>query len=186
MDGYLCSIIFHFFQMEAGMIGKILACLMIALLAAGSGLAQEKTENSTEKHFKEAWVLKKTSFKQEPEKKQQILLKTVEIYKAIVANFPEDKDACAEACFRIGEILRTLKKTEEAQAKFIEVLAYTAKGDFAARALKEIGHIYRRNKDFDMAIAYYRRIMDECPDQRESCADALTWIGKVYLKQKKY
>ena len=64
------------------------------------------------------------------------------------------------------------------------MLNFDNKGEFAARALKEIGHIYRRKKEFEKAAAYYQRVMDECPDQRDVCADAYTWTGKICLRQK--
>jgi hypothetical protein len=35
-------------------------------------------------------------------------------------------------------------------------------------------------------MEYYERVMKECPEQRDTCADAYTWIGKVHLKEKAF
>lgn len=168
------------------MIRRLSVCLVLTILVAGFSMAQESTQPSAKERLKEAWSLKKTSFKQEADVKERILLQTVERYKAILDEFPEDKAACAEAGYRAAEILRTLKKPDEAKAEFQRVLTFDPSSEFAARALKEIGHIYRRNKEYDQAIAHYKRVIDECRDHLGCCADSMTWIGKVFLKQKKY
>lgn len=165
------------------MIKKIVgSCLAVVFLL---GLAQSQTteENPAVERLKEASSLKRTSFKQAPEKKKEILLKTVECYRSVCNDFPEDRAACSEAGFRMGEILRTLKQSEEAKRAFEQSVEFDPASRFAARALKEIGHLHRRAKEYDQAMACYRRVLSECTDWNEDCADALTWIGKVHLKQ---
>ena len=149
-------------------------------------LDTEKLDPGASDRLKEAWNIKKTSFKQEPDVKKAILLKTAECYRSVLNDFPAAKPECAEACFRMGEIYRTLRMTDEAVKAFNRVLTFDRNGEFAARALKELGHIHRRVKEYDEAILYYRRVLDECPKQRDRCADAYTWIGKVHLKKKEY
>jgi tetratricopeptide (TPR) repeat protein len=166
-----------------GMTQKLISFVLFGLLLAGLAGAQEKCDEGAKNRLKSAWSLKKTSFKQDKEVKREILLKTVDCYRSLLRDFPDCKAACAEACFRMGEIHRSLKMTEEAEKNFNQVLTHDRTGEFAARSLKEIGHLYRRAKDYTKAHAYYQRVLKECADQREVCADACTWIGKVWLKQ---
>jgi tetratricopeptide (TPR) repeat protein len=173
--------LFTFFMKEVRMLKKILACLTVLVLAAGSAMPQEEADDASSR-LKQAWALKRTSFKQEPNVKRDILLKTVDCYRALVADFPDDKSACAEACFRMGEIYRSLKMTDEAAQEFSRVLVFEGKGEFPARALKELGHIKRREKNYAEALKLYKRVLDECPEEKDHCADAVTWTGKVLLK----
>ena len=163
---------------------KIVAIIAFAVLTAGAAFPGEGDPKGAANRLKEAWNLKKTSFKQETEVKRGILLKTVECYRSLLTDFPEAKAECSEACFRMGEIHRTLKMTDEAVREFNRSITFLSTGVFAARALKEIGHIHRRAKEYDKAVIFYKRVLDECKAQREQCADAYTWIGKVHLKRK--
>jgi tetratricopeptide (TPR) repeat protein len=165
---------------------KIVTGIAIAVLTAGVAFPREGGPSGASKRLKEAWNLKKTSFKQEAEVKKTILLKTVECYRSLLKEFPEAKAECSQACFRMGEIYRSLKMTEEALREFNRSITFIPAGEFAARSLKEIGHIHRRVKQYDKAIMCYTRVLDECPEQRDQCADAYTWTGKVHLKRKEY
>ena len=136
--------------------------------------------------LKEIWALKRTSFKKEASVKRKILLETAQAYEEFCIRFLEASAECAEACFRAGEIYRTLKMTGQAEAMFDVTLTHDAKGVFAARALKELGHIRRRSKDYEKAIRLYERVLAECPAVKAQCADAMTWIGKVHMKTKSY
>jgi len=185
------------------MIRKVVAGVALAVFIAGPAVAwdgsNEETEEANTKkiaeesavkgaeaRLKEAWAIKKTSFKKETAVKHGILLETVECYRSLLDEFSECHECCAEACFRMGEIYRSMKMTKKAEEEFNRTFIHDKKGEFAARSLKEIGHIHRRAKEYDAAIAYYNRVLGECPKQRSACADALTWIGKVHLKRKEY
>jgi tetratricopeptide (TPR) repeat protein len=177
--------------LEVGMCKQIIAGMVLVLFLSGFASTQEQSGSQDRaqqaaERLRESWALKKTSYKKEPQIKEEILLKTVESYQAIVHEFPENKEICAEASFRAGEILRTLKKPDEAKKAFQKAHAVEPEGEFAARALKEIGHLHRRVKEYDQALSFYRRVMEECSEHKDCCADALTWIGKVYLKQEQY
>jgi len=163
---------------------KIVASIAIAVLTAGAAFPGDGDPTGAANRLKEAWNLKKTSFKQEAEVKKDILLKTVECYRSLLTDFPEAKAECSEACFRMGEIYRSLKMSDEAAQEFNRSIAFLPAQEFAARALKEIGHIHRRAKEYDKAIIFYKRVLHECKEQREQCADTYTWIGKVHLKRK--
>ena len=165
---------------------NIVASIVISLLAAGAAFPRAEDPAGAKARLKAAWNLKKTSFKQEPDIKKDILLKTVDCYRSLLRDFAECKTECSEACFRMGEIYRSLKMTDEAVREFERTFTFDPSGVFAARSLKEIGHVHRRAKNYEKAIAFYQRVLDECPDQREQCADAYTWIGKVHLKMKQY
>jgi len=176
------------------MMKRLLAGMLIFMLLIGSHSAEgieDKTSDSDQQNtaaykLKAAWALKRTSFKKEPEVKKEILLKTVVLYQAMLSEYPDASSECAEACYRIGEIYRSLKLVGKAEAAFNMVLTYEKNSDFAARALNELGHIYRRYKEYDKAINYYQKVQTDCPAQKDRCADAYTWIGKVYLLQKQY
>jgi tetratricopeptide (TPR) repeat protein len=132
--------------------------------------------------LKEASALRRTSFKKPNDEKKRILLETAGVYERIIEEYRTCRPECAEASFRAGEIYRSLKMADRAEASFLRTLDFQAAGEFAARSLNEVGHIYRRKVDFGRAIEFYRRVLDECADVRDECADAVTWIGKVQLK----
>lgn len=160
--------------------------VLVGLLANFASLQGADDSKAAADRLKEAWAIKKTSFKKDKAVKETILLKTVECYCSLIKDFPEAKAECAEACFRIGEIFRTLKRVEDSEREFMRVLDFDKSGAFAARALKEVGHLYRRAKEYDKALGFYKRVMDEFAGQKEQCADAYTWIGKVHLVKKEY
>lgn len=168
------------------MMRKTVMGIAMLLVFAGAAFAQDGTQKAAAQRLKEAWSLRRTSFKQKAEKKRKILLDTVECYRSVLQDFPEAKAACAEAAFRAGEIYRSLKMNVEAERSFQEVLRHDVGGVFAARALLEIGHLHRRAKAYDEALAAYRKVLKQCPEARSQCADAVTWIGKVLLRKKAY
>ena len=168
------------------MMRKTMMGFALLFMIAGTALAREEARTPAVQRLKEAWSLRRTSFKKKGEEKRKILLETVDRYRSVMQEFPEAKAACAEASFRAGEIYRSLKMTEEAKGAFEGVLRYDTHGPFAARALLELGHIHRRAKAWDPALAFYRRVIAQCPKERDRCADAFTWTGKVLLRKKAY
>jgi tetratricopeptide (TPR) repeat protein len=166
------------------MFKRTIAALLCATLLAGIVAAQEEGQDgSAAAKLKEAYALRRTSFKKPREVKNRILLETAGIYEQIIKEHSECRAECAQASFRAGEIYRSLKMAERAEASFLRTLQFEKKGDFAARSLNEVGHIHRRKEEYDRAIEFYRRVLSECTDIRDECAEALTWIGKVQLKR---
>ncbi len=174
------------------MLKKVCVLFLSAMILGSAAPAGEKPapgqedENPAALKLKEAWKLKKTSFKKPKEEKARILLETATFYENIASEFPQCKAESAQACFRAGEIYRSLGMADKAEASFLEILAFDKSGEFAARSLLEVGHIYRRKKEYPKALEYYARVLGECPEVRDECADAVTWTGKVFLKMKAY
>ena len=94
------------------------------------------------------------------------------------------RNCATQGSARAGEIYRTLGLAERAESSFLRTLKFDPAGRFAARSLNEAGHIHRRKKEYEKAIAFYGRTIKECPGARGACGDAVTWTGKVYLKMK--
>lgn len=133
--------------------------------------------------LKEASSHRRTSFKKPAEEKRRILLEAAALYEGVIRDFPDYRSESAQAGFRAGEIYRTVGLPERAEKAFLLTLKFDAKGEFAARSLNEVGHLFRRKKEYRRALEYYSRVQKECPDIREQCAVAVTWTGKVLLKQ---
>jgi len=160
--------------------------LLIALVAVQAPAQKAPEPNPAKAKLKEASSLRRTSFKKPKVEKNRILLETAAVYESLIARCAEFKPECAQASFRAGEIYRTLGMVEKAESSFLRTLEFEQKGEFAARSLVEVGHIARRAKDYPAAIIGYERVLTQCPDVRDECADAVTWIGKVLLKMKDY
>lgn len=153
--------------------------------ASEAGTAMEDCASAADgakAKLKAASAMRRTSFKKPADEKERILLAAAAAYEEIVRLHADCHAECAEATFRAGEIYRTLRMADRAEAAFMRALEFQTGGEFAARSLNEVGHLYRRKKDYPHAMAYYRRVLSECADVRDECADAWTWIGKVYLK----
>jgi tetratricopeptide (TPR) repeat protein len=90
----------------------------------------------------------------------------------------------AEAHWRAGELWRTLRHEENARRSFSAVTGMAAADPrLAAKAWLEIGHLDRRAKRWDAAIASYRRVLEVEPQQRRESAQSLTWQGKSLLSK---
>ncbi|MBM4013495.1 MAG: hypothetical protein FJ293_00815 [Planctomycetes bacterium] len=88
----------------------------------------------------------------------------------------------AEAHWRAGELWRTLRHEEEARRCFSAVTGMAAADPrLAAKAWLELGHLDRRAKRWDAAIANYRKVPGVQPEQRRESAQSLTWQGKALL-----
>lgn len=91
----------------------------------------------------------------------QALERAAEAYAAVAQAWPADAEACAQAAFRRGEILRGLEQDAAARGAFLEALdAADAGGSepWGARALLELGRAATRgNRRLD-AIACFERV----------------------------
>jgi|GEM_PF-3276554 len=173
------------------MLQRVLIVLFLVVSVAVCGATDlwskgKEPPNPAQIKLKAAWDLKRTSFKKPKEDKERILLEVAQAYQQIIAELPEFTQECAQAAFRAGEIYRTVGRLKQAEATFLQALELDPKGTFAARSLNEVGHLYRRKKDYATALAYYQRVQGEYTAIRKEAAAAVTWTGKVYLRLKEY
>jgi tetratricopeptide (TPR) repeat protein len=100
--------------------------------------------------------------------------------RALRQYFPNEGWACAEAAFRAGELLRGAGDLEGAAAEFQAAREQKGESPFRVRALLELGHLQRKAKALDKALASYEAVLGDqgaTPGQRD---DALLWAGSVY------
>lgn len=100
--------------------------------------------------------------------------------RAVRQYFASEGWACAEASFRAGEILRTAGDIEGATAEFVAAHEQKCESPFRVRALLELGHLQRRAKALEKALASYEAAIADrgaTPSQRD---DASLWAGSVF------
>ena len=134
--------------------------------------------------LKHAYSVKKKSFKKDEEEKRRYLNEAIVEYRKVLDMFPDDAAGCALACFRVGEIERSLGETEKAAQAFRAVLRYGDQHATVARAFLELGHLARRSKDLESAIDLYGQTVRQCPEVRDQGARAWLWIAKCQREQK--
>jgi tetratricopeptide (TPR) repeat protein len=100
--------------------------------------------------------------------------------RAVRQYFPNEGWACAEASFRAGELLRSAGDLEGAAAEF--QLAREQKGEsaFRVRAVLELGHLQRKAKALDKALACYEAVLADTGATGAQRDDASLWAGAVY------
>lgn len=150
-----------------------------AAQAAQADKAAQASE-SAEQLLDRAGQIRRQSFKKSGEEKRKILEDAISAYGVVAERHAQDERSCAEAAFRIGELQRSLGDTAAAAAAF-ELAASRGKAAprFASRAQNELAHILRRAGKPNEAIAAYRRVLDEYPNEEGEGAKALTWIGRI-------
>jgi len=99
--------------------------------------------------------------------------------RAVRQYFPAEAAACAEAAFRAGELLRGAGDLEGAAAEF--QLAREQKGEspFRVRALVELGHLQRKAKAFDKALASYEAALADPNASAGQRDEASLCVGSV-------
>jgi len=105
--------------------------------------------------------------------------------RAVRQYFPGEGWACAEAAFRAGELLRAANDLEGAAAEFQVAREQKGETTFRVRALLELGHMQRKAKALDKALASYEAALGDqgaTPGQRD---EASLWAGSVYQELKR-
>lgn len=110
----------------------------------------------------------------------------VSAYRAVREFFAADAAACAEASFRAGELLRAAEDVAGALAEFGIARDRGAGTDFRVRAMLEIGHLERRMKHAQPALAAYEAVVAEESATKRQKDEALLWVGRVYGDQERY
>lgn len=124
--------------------------------------------------------LKKALRGTEGEARDQARKEAIAAYRAVREYFGGDANACAEAAFRAGELLRSADDAAGAMAEFTIARDRGAGTDFRVRAMLEIAHLERRAKRMQPAIAAYEAVVaDETASARQK-DEASLWAGRVY------
>ncbi|MFH0947271.1 MAG: tetratricopeptide repeat protein [Planctomycetota bacterium] len=153
---------------------------VLLLSASIPGISSDEQSSAAEAQLQVARQTRQQAFKKSGEEKQAILEASILEYQKIFEQFSDQKETCAEAAFRVGEIERSMGDTAAARGAFEKVLEYEKSAPtFAARALCELAHIARRDQKIEDALATYQNVLDRFPAEEPQAVLALTWIGKV-------
>jgi hypothetical protein len=104
----------------------------------------------------------------------------VRAYRAVRTHFPDDVLAGAEATYRAAELLRAGGDAPGALAEFAWVRDRGGESPFRVRALLEIGHLERRAKRTQPALAAYEAVLGDAAASQRQKDDASLWAGSVY------
>ncbi len=155
------------------------------VLGASFVLAEVPKQADAKEQLHYASEIRKEAKGLKGEEKEAQLRKALEAYSAVGSHFPESKAQVADACFRSGEILGSLKKFDEAREAFGKILELGEERKLSARALLEIGDLYRQEKKIDQAISSYEKTATQFGDQTAQRDQAWIWVGKLYWQQEK-
>ena len=100
--------------------------------------------------------------------------------RAVRQYFASECWACVEASFRAGEILRSAGDFEGAAAEFGLAREQKCESPFRVRALLELGHLQRRAKALDKALASYEAAIADRGATASQRDDASLWAGSVF------
>ena len=179
---WLLAVVVGVHPLDATRKGPVPALPGISSRAAGSaGVAGRGTEDDAaaatetgEEALSRASRARRESYGKEGEEKYRILERAAQEYEAVTKSHAGEVQVVAEAWFRAGEIYRGLRRVEEAQRCFQAAVALVKAPEYAARAMNELGHLERRQKNHAAAIAFYRRVRTEFPGERQEGVRALT------------
>jgi tetratricopeptide (TPR) repeat protein len=108
----------------------------------------------------------------------------VEAWRAVREHHPRARAAIAEAAFRRGELLRAMEESGASRGAFQEVLEFApADSTWRVRALLELGHLARREGEWEKALVSYRRARETRGADLRHRNAAREWITKVQLKR---
>lgn len=160
----------------------VIDLLLLSVMLIGSGGDEAAIAHPPVRdQMRAAANLRRDSFKKDPAEKRRILLEVVKAYDQVVRDFPQSREEVAEAWFRKGEILRSLKEDAQAMNAFAMVIDFKDQPRFRARALIECGHLKRRAGDWKSASTYFQQVLAEHKDLRSEYSTAWTWSAKALL-----
>jgi len=111
--------------------------------------------------------------------RERARLAAVEAFRAVRELFPTDAQACAEAAFRAGELLRSGGDAEGAQVEFRLARERAGETAWRIRALLELGHLDRRARRPQAALTSYEAVLASDVATRAQKDDASLWVGVV-------
>jgi tetratricopeptide (TPR) repeat protein len=164
------------------MLGSML-WLCLSLVGVGEEVDRTAAAKAALSH---ASGVRRSSHGKEGEAKYTLLRDAATAYEQVASDFEDVPTAAGEAWFRAGEIFRILRNVELAAVRFEKAAAIAEAPTFGARALNELGHLYRRTRDYERALSFYRNVAEKFPAERREAARAQTWQGKVHVLQEKF
>lgn len=104
-------------------------------------------------------------------------------FQAVSRYWPKEKEAVAEACFRRGEVLRSIGEAGAARGAFEETVAVgQSGGEFRVRAYLELGHLCRRAFEHEDALVYYQKARDCKKVSLRYNNDGREWMTRLSLE----
>ena len=103
----------------------------------------------------------------------------VAAYVRVHERWPSSGATAAEAAFRAGELLRAGGEPHLAIEQFLVATKLQDPGEFAARALYEIGHVQRREGNIEPALASFEQLVASGPVDAHLRDIASVWYAKV-------
>ncbi|MFO1008717.1 MAG: tetratricopeptide repeat protein [Planctomycetota bacterium] len=107
-------------------------------------------------------------------------LAAVRAYRAVREHFPDDVQAGAEGAFRAAELLRAAGDVPGALGEFAWTRDHGGESPFRVRALLEIGHVHRRAKHAQEALAAYEAVVADASASKRQKDEASLWVGSVH------
>lgn len=131
---------------------------------------------------------KQAAYKLSGDAKESALLEAAQHYGAVADEASHGVHERAEGAFRAGELLRARGQVEQAVERFVQAMTLGRGAEsgrareFAARGLLEQAHVLRRDDRSDEAVALYRRVAADFPDQDHVAAQGTSWACKLLLR----
>jgi len=101
-------------------------------------------------------------------------------YAALRVHWPAQRELCAEAAFRAGELLRAEGLEAAALAEFEFVRSLELRCVWRARAGLEIAHLQRRAGRRSAALDAYLAVLDDPRSEPQRRDEAALWAGRMY------
>jgi TolA-binding protein len=118
------------------------------------------------------------------DERKQGWLKVAAAYQGVLDRYPAAKKEASEAALRLGRIYAKIKDNDMAVKCLTRVEEFSSETRNCALARMEIGHLYRRARQYDLAVAQYLKVVERFASEADLCADALEWVGKCREKKK--
>jgi len=159
----------------------LLATLLVFALQAGDGVPACATP---EEQLVQARAVQAAIIGSRGEAKRARQEEAVQAWRAVRKHHPRARAAIAEAAFRRGELLRVMEEPGASRGAFQEALEFApADSAWRVRALLELGHLARREGEWEKALVAYRRARETRGADRRHRNTAREWITKVQLKR---
>ena len=137
------------------------------------------TADAAERALERARAMKQALQGERGESLTRLRAEAVAAYVRVHERWPRSGATAAEAAFRAGELLRAGAEPELALEQFRVAMELKNPGEFAARALYEIGHVQRREGNIEPALAAFEQLVASGPADPHLRDMASVWYAKV-------